>query len=49
MIDTEKLSTSDRMPPPHPTSITLRPSSGLDEFGSLLVEQLCTLMQLAKR
>jgi len=24
------------MPPPHPTSITLRPSSGLDEFGSLL-------------
>jgi len=24
------------MPPPHPTSITLRPSSGLDEYGSLL-------------
>jgi hypothetical protein len=24
------------MPPPHPTSITLRPSSGLAEYGSLL-------------
>jgi hypothetical protein len=26
------------MPPPHPTSITLRPSSGLAEYGSLLEE-----------
>jgi hypothetical protein len=49
MIDREKLSTSDRMPPPHPTSITLRPSSGLDEFGSLLDERICRLMQLAKK
>jgi hypothetical protein len=47
MINTWKLSTSDRMPPPHPTSITLRPSSGLDEFGSLLDERICTLMKLA--
>jgi hypothetical protein len=32
--------TSDRMPPPHPASITLRPSSGFDENGSLLEEQI---------
>jgi hypothetical protein len=48
MVDREKISTSDKMPPPHPTSITLRPSSGLDEYGSLLDVQICTHPQLAK-
>jgi hypothetical protein len=48
MIDREKSSTSDRMPPPHPTSITLRPLSGLDEYGSLLDIRICTVSQLVK-
>jgi hypothetical protein len=36
----KRILTSDRMPPPHPTSITLRPSSGFDENGSVLEERI---------
>jgi hypothetical protein len=49
VIHRKKIFTSDRMPPPHPTSITLRPSSGFDEYGSLLEARIWALTQLAKR
>jgi hypothetical protein len=41
----ENFSTSESMPAAHPTSIILRPSSGLDEFGSRLTEWIRTVRE----
>lgn len=30
--------TSDKIPPPHPTSINFSPSKGLVQFGSFLIQ-----------